>query len=352
MPAKNPTSTPPSLPSWVPIAGVVFGCITIIFLMSLVLLAVLGYEVPCNSRFLIALLFSFSAALATAFLGGVAAAKGIIPLFDSKKYVVEFSATGGVAVLVILMLITPYVYRSDHCSPKVTACEKEIENLATSLKPDRLDLANDRFGLVRSCVEALAGVEARHKAAKKLISVIFSDVGKPPIPRQLRTLRANVIKLALKIKLTNFATLISDKNLDDLDLVRIDFSNVDLHGISFRRSFLIETNFAGANLTGADFSEAYIRNVNFKNAPLRNTVFDNADWFNALELDAEELARADTSSLVACPNDIEGFHAVLIERYYYPFDSWEQQIQDELIRTWQEYRMPDGLCDKRDSWIE
>ena len=321
--------------------------------MVLVLFAVFGYEVPCNSRFLITLLFSFNAALATAFIGGVAAAKGSIPLLDAK-YVVEFSATGGVAVLIILMLITPSVYRSDHCDPKVTACEEEIENLTTYLKPDQLDLAINRFGSVRSCVEALEGVEERHKAAEKLISVIFSEVGSPPISKQLRTLRANVIDLVRKVKITDFYTLIPDKKLDDLDLFHTDFSNTDLRGISFRGSFLIETDFSGATLDGADFSGASIRNVNFENASLRNTVFNDADWFNASELDAEQLAKADRSSLIACPNenDIEGFRDVLTERYHYSFETWAQQIQDELIKTWKKYRKPGGLCAKRDSWIK
>ena len=350
MATTSPTPTPSSIPPWVPRAGVVFGAITILLLMSLVLLAVFGYEIPCNSRFLITLLFSFCVALATAFIGGTAAARGRIPLLDPNKHVVHFSVTGGGAVLIVLLLITPYVYRSDHCAPRVTACENEIENLATSLRPDRLDLARDRFMSVRLCVEALAGYEERNRAAEKLVSVIFSDVGRPPIPRQLRTLRAKVIDLALNVRIVNFYALIPDQNLDNLDLFRIDFSNVDLREFSFRHSFLIETNFAGATLDGANFSGAHIRNVNFENASLRNTVFDNADWFNALGLDAEQLAQADRSSLIACPNDAEGFHVVLTERYVYPFDTWEQQIQDELVSTWQEYRTLEGLCDRRDSW--
>ena len=351
MASTSPTAMPPSIPSWVPRAGVVFGAITILFLMSLVLLAVFGYEIPCNSRFLITLLISFSGALTAGFVGGTAAAKGSIPLLDAKKYVVEFSVGGGIAVLVILLLVTPYVYRSDPCDPKVTTCEEEIENLATYLKPDRLHLASNEFGSVRSCVEALVGVEERHKAAEKLISVIFSEVGSPPISRQLRNLRTNVIRLVREVRVTDFHTLIPDKKLDGLDLFHMDFSNTDLRGVRFRSSFLIETDFSGATLDGADFSGASIRNVNFENASLRNTFFDDADWFNALELDAEQLARADRSSLIACPNDTEGFHDVLRERYRYAFETWEQQIQEELVTTWNEYRMPGGICDQRDSWI-
>ncbi len=249
------------------------------------------------------------------------------------------------------MLIALNTYASDDCGPKGAACRQEIENLATSLKQDRLDLASGRFEAVKSCVEALEGLEERHKAARTLISVVFSDVGGPPVPKRLRTLLSEVIALVRKVKVTKLSDLLPDRALDELDLFRIDFRNTDLRGFSFRGSFLIETDFAGAILDGTDFSKAYIRNVNFKNASLRNTVFHGADWFNALGLNTDQLRQADLSSLLTCPKDTEGFHSVLAARYHYPFKSWEKRIQDELDETWQAYRVPGGLCDKRDSWI-
>ena len=347
----NASDPPPTLtPSWVVIIGAAFGAITLIFLMILVILAVRGQEVPCNSRFLIGLVLSFGAALATAFLGGSAAAKGNIPLPYAKTHPVQFSATGGVAVLVIVMLFARFTYASDDCATKISACENEIDNLATTLTQKRLDDAPARYASVRSCVEALTGLEQRHKAAGGLISVVFTDVGGPPVPKRLRNIRAEVIGLVRKIEVTELSILLRNKPLDELDLVGADFRNTDLRNVSFKQSFLIEADFSGAILDGANFSEAYIRNVNFRNASLRNTTFQSADWFNAVNLEFEQLRQADIRSLLFCPKNVLGFHAVLKERYYYSFESWEKRIQDELINTWKIYNAGEGLCEKRALW--
>jgi len=67
-----------------------------------------GHTVPCESRFLVHLLFALSASFCTAALGGEAAASGKIPIF--KKNPMAFSATGGIAVLVIALVLLHYLY--------------------------------------------------------------------------------------------------------------------------------------------------------------------------------------------------------------------------------------------------
>jgi len=101
------------VPTWVLIIGAIFGLLTLIFLMALVFMAVLGKEVPCNSRFLVAIVLSFGASLSTAFLGGTAAARGNIPLPFAKTHPVQFSVTGGIAVLILIMLICNYTFIKD-----------------------------------------------------------------------------------------------------------------------------------------------------------------------------------------------------------------------------------------------
>jgi len=99
-----------NVPPWVLKAGFVIGVLTLIFFMALILLAVFGHEVPKDSRFLVVAVFSFGAALSSSFLGGHAAANGHIPLPFAKSHPVAFSVLGGVAVLIILMVLGHLLY--------------------------------------------------------------------------------------------------------------------------------------------------------------------------------------------------------------------------------------------------
>src|SRR6266480_1557766 len=88
-------------PLFVVVTGAVIGALTLVFLMALVIMASLGYPVPPDSHFLILLVLSLGAALASSFLGGSAAARGSIPLPLAKTHPLQFSIAGGVGVLVI-----------------------------------------------------------------------------------------------------------------------------------------------------------------------------------------------------------------------------------------------------------
>ncbi|HEY6327927.1 MAG TPA: hypothetical protein VI756_01225 [Blastocatellia bacterium] len=78
--------------------------------MILVTAALYGHSVPPDSRFLVLVVLAFGAAMAAGFLGGDAAANGRIPLPGAVDAPIAVSTAGGVAVLIIVMLVGYYIY--------------------------------------------------------------------------------------------------------------------------------------------------------------------------------------------------------------------------------------------------
>src|SRR4051794_37416643 len=97
---------PPEPPSWVPIAGVIFGAVTLVFLGALVVMASFGLTVPPAGRFAFSAFFALGAGLSTGFLGANAALKGHIPIPFAKDHALQIAAGGGVAVLIIIFLLS------------------------------------------------------------------------------------------------------------------------------------------------------------------------------------------------------------------------------------------------------
>ena len=81
-----------------------FGGIALLFFMTLIILSIVGYRVPQDSRYLVVIVLAFSGALSAAFLGGNATARGQIkvPYLEDPLTV---AVTGGVATLVILLIL-------------------------------------------------------------------------------------------------------------------------------------------------------------------------------------------------------------------------------------------------------
>ncbi len=105
MTSTGATTPPkPQVPPWVVVVGAIFGGLTLLFLMALVVMSTIGYEVPCESRFLVVAVLAFGAALGSSFLGGTAAAKGAIPLPYAHSHPLQFSVVGGVAVLIVVLI--------------------------------------------------------------------------------------------------------------------------------------------------------------------------------------------------------------------------------------------------------
>jgi hypothetical protein len=110
----------PEVPKWFPIAGVLFGALTLLFFMALVGASLFKYQVPSDSRFSVVVVLAFGAALSGSFLGGSAAASGNFPLPFAKDHPISFSAGGGVAILVIVFLIGHYAYMQPNQTHTVT----------------------------------------------------------------------------------------------------------------------------------------------------------------------------------------------------------------------------------------
>lgn len=98
------------VPQWFSAAGLLCGGLTLFFLMGLIVASIARYQVPQESKGLVSLFFALGLGLSTAFLGGDAAAKGKIPLSD-KYSPIQFSATGGIAVVIIVLLLMHFLYK-------------------------------------------------------------------------------------------------------------------------------------------------------------------------------------------------------------------------------------------------
>jgi TIR domain len=123
-PAPQPAPAPLAQP-WVMMLGAIFGALTLLFFMGLVLLGVAGYGLPCNAIFLVNITLSLGAALAVAFLGGNASATGAIPFMHNSLAV---GLTGGFAALIITLLVTFSLLGKDNCAPSVVSQKKTFDD--------------------------------------------------------------------------------------------------------------------------------------------------------------------------------------------------------------------------------
>jgi hypothetical protein len=94
----------------VELAGFIVGFTTLLFFMGIVLLSFAGRTIPCSARFLVVVVLALGAAMASAFIGGSAAAKGSIPLPYHAASPIRFGVGGGVAVLILVLVIGWWLY--------------------------------------------------------------------------------------------------------------------------------------------------------------------------------------------------------------------------------------------------
>ena len=107
---RGTTSGEAVSPKWVGITGAALGATTLLFFMSLALASIFKHEVPAESRFLVLVVLSFGAAMSVGFLSGAAVATGRIPLPGNLNNAMAVSTSGGIAVLVILLLVGYHLY--------------------------------------------------------------------------------------------------------------------------------------------------------------------------------------------------------------------------------------------------
>jgi hypothetical protein len=87
----------------------VFGFVTLIYFVAFSILAV--YQpIPCAARFPVIAILGICAAFATGFLGNYAAVQGQLPLPLVRNAPIAISAGGGLAVLIIVLIIGWYMY--------------------------------------------------------------------------------------------------------------------------------------------------------------------------------------------------------------------------------------------------
>jgi uncharacterized protein YjbI with pentapeptide repeats len=73
-------------------------------------------------------------------------------------------------------------------------------------------------------------------------------------------------------------TLLTDADLDNLNLTSVDFSGLNLLRATFRHADLTSADLTRANLTGADFSSANLTKANLTGATVSSTVFASTTW--------------------------------------------------------------------------
>jgi fido (protein-threonine AMPylation protein) len=85
--------------------GIFFLILTLLFLMCLVLMSTWGRVVPHESQSLIVMIFALAGGGSATLLGGNMIARGSIPIPLVEERPIQFACTGGIAVLVVLMLL-------------------------------------------------------------------------------------------------------------------------------------------------------------------------------------------------------------------------------------------------------
>jgi fido (protein-threonine AMPylation protein) len=85
--------------------GALFGGLTLLFFMALILLSVQGKSPPSDARFLIVIVLALSGGLSAGFLGGNASARGSIPIPGAKQHPLRYAFAGGAAVLIVLLVL-------------------------------------------------------------------------------------------------------------------------------------------------------------------------------------------------------------------------------------------------------
>jgi len=230
----------------------------------------------------------------------------------------------------------------DGKSPELQAIEPLVQRIDYQHAAKSIPVLRDLIAHLRK-----SGSQQERRLAANAMKDIVLNMGDfegavvPARIREMRRLALDVIRLAAA---GGLGSEFAHRELEYLDMYGMNFAYEDLRRVSFRGCFLVECDFQSCYLAGASFSGAYIRNANFKNADLTEADFTNADWFNAAGLTAPQLQAARAGTLLKCPPDIAGMHGVLKARYLLPFDSWSDEVQQQLQRTWATYLESGGFC--------
>jgi len=194
--------------------------------------------------------------------------------------------------------------------------------------------------------------ETRKTITLALINLILTDPGPQGqgVTAPVRAVRQRALEVVKAAAQGDLAEAFEDHQLEYSDLYGMNFASARLTGFGFRGCFLVEANFQKSHLVRASFAGASLRNAYFADADLSGADFTGADWFNAAGLKEGQLISAQTDTLMNCPADVDAMHRYLAAHYAFPFESWSDRVQEQLLQTWAEYLRPGGLRDVVAKW--
>lgn len=124
------------------IAGLTLGTLTLLFFMTISGLSLFDRTIPCESRFLVVVVLALGSAMSTGFIGGTAAAKGQIRLPGQVGKPLQFAVGGGIAVLIIVLVVGWKLYASG-CGVAVNAYR--VNEVDDSVDLSRWDAKESRI---------------------------------------------------------------------------------------------------------------------------------------------------------------------------------------------------------------
>jgi fido (protein-threonine AMPylation protein) len=90
--------------------GATLAVLTLLFFMTLVFMSMWGRRVPDDARYLVVIILALAGGLSTVLLGGNMIARGSIPVPFVQERPVQFACSGGIAVVVILLILGRHLF--------------------------------------------------------------------------------------------------------------------------------------------------------------------------------------------------------------------------------------------------
>jgi hypothetical protein len=96
--------------------------------MVIAVLPMFDRSIPCSGRFPIIIVLAFGAAMSFGFIGGSAAAKGKIHLPNGAGDPIQFAVGGGIAVLILVLILGWWLYASSCSSENLSYRVEEVSD--------------------------------------------------------------------------------------------------------------------------------------------------------------------------------------------------------------------------------
>jgi hypothetical protein len=188
-------SAPPPIKEWMVIVACVFGGLTLLFLMLLVLLEVLfNKNLKRETRFLVVSIIAFGLALSGGFLGSSGQLSGSLPLPQALQNPLTFGMTGGAAVFAVVWIIGYWLYvRKAPIPPyEISVDYPKGTNLADAIRIAATK-GKQKYGVVfkpdeapfRECIVAEGEITA--ESAVELIDMLKEHLAQESKPIQYTT---------------------------------------------------------------------------------------------------------------------------------------------------------------------